>query len=566
MRISAAVAEVLLPILNDMKTDLNNLNELYSNLNETVSNLEETVSNLEETVSDLNKTVEDHKSQTTSELDDLHSSIDNPPTNVIADAVLVKLLPYLNNVEENLCEKIDESVNSLSGDISDLNERLTDLEVNVCNLSDSVINLDETMKETIEEYKNQTTYEVTELHTSLQTYIDNPPTDVIAIALLGILLPYLNNLDEKIDKSTNSLTGDLSSLSGSITDLREKVCNVSDSQIEIAQDMNETINTHMEHLNMKLMSIKSSMRQQHRDIGDELEQHKNHVNSELIELENNQDDIDTKLDSLDTKQDELSMQVMSVSSELEQSILNNVTEELKKTSDGLHQSLGYTCGGEGGWRRVVYFDMTDLNADCPTGWQLTSYSKRTCGRVTTGIDSPVTQSSSLSLEEPTIECVELSEHIRMVQQMHLRPMIMETLLLLMVPMLVVLVSHMVVHDNTSGHLQLVLVKIYQLGMMTALVMLLHGITIDIPPFVGGDYFCESGRNSTYRPPSFAEADPLWDGEGCASTSTCCEMNNPPYFTKQLTNPTTDDIEIEARLCRWDSTDDSPVEFIELYVK
>ena len=138
MRISAAVAEVLLPILNDMKTDLNNLNELYSNLNETVSNLEETVSNLEETVSDLeetvsnleetvsdlNKTVEDHKSQTTSELDDLHSSIDNPPTNVIANAVLVKLLPYLNNVEENLCEKIDESVNSLSGDISDLNEIL----------------------------------------------------------------------------------------------------------------------------------------------------------------------------------------------------------------------------------------------------------------------------------------------------------------------------------------------------------------------------------------------------------------------------------------------------------
>ena len=50
----------------------------------------------------------------------------------------------------------------------------------------------------------------------------------------------------------------------------------------------------------------------------------------------------------------------------------------------------------------------------------------------------------------------------------------------------------------------------------------------------------------------------------ALVHACCEMNNPPYFTKQLTNPTTDDI--EARLCRWDSTDDSPVEFIELYVK
>ena len=170
MRRSAAVAEFLLPILNDIKTDLNNLNELYSNLNTTVSNLEETVSN-------LNKTVEDHKSQTTSELAALHSSIDNPPINVIGNAVLVKLLPYLNNIEGTLCEKIDESANSLSGDISDLNERLTDLEVKVCNLSDSVINLDETMAETIEEYKNQTTYEVTELHTSHQTSIDNPPSD-----------------------------------------------------------------------------------------------------------------------------------------------------------------------------------------------------------------------------------------------------------------------------------------------------------------------------------------------------------------------------------------------------
>ena len=43
----------------------------------------------------------------------------------------------------------------------------------------------------------------------------------------------------------------------------------------------------------------------------------------------------------------------------------------------------YTCGGSGGWRRVVYLNMTDLNTKCPLGWQLTSYSKRSCGRVST---------------------------------------------------------------------------------------------------------------------------------------------------------------------------------------
>ena len=33
-----------------------------------------------------------------------------------------------------------------------------------------------------------------------------------------------------------------------------------------------------------------------------------------------------------------------------------------------------------GWRRAVYLDMTDPNTNSPSGWQLTGYSKRICGR------------------------------------------------------------------------------------------------------------------------------------------------------------------------------------------
>ena len=47
-------------------------------------------------------------------------------------------------------------------------------------------------------------------------------------------------------------------------------------------------------------------------------------------------------------------------------------------------------------------------------------------------------------------------------------------------LILVSVSHMAVHDNTSGHLQLASDT---------------SISITIPPFVGGDYFCESGVNS-----------------------------------------------------------------------
>ena len=89
------------------------------------------------------------------------------------------------------------------------------------------------------------------------------------------------------------------------------------------------------------------------------------------------------------------------------------------------------------------------------------------------------------------------------------------------------------------------------------------ISIGIPPFVGGDYFCESGVNSGSTSGLHPE-DSLWDGQGCSNSSTCCSFNSPPYFTKQLPSPTSDPI--EARLCWLDSGDDSPVEFMELYVK
>ena len=80
--------------------------------------------------------------------------------------------------------------------------------------------------------------------------------------------------------------------------------------------------------------------------------------------------------------------------------------------------------------------------------------------------------------------------------------------------------------------------------------------------MGEDYFCESGTNSGTAN-GYHLYDPLWDGQNCTSTSTCCSFNNPPYFTKRLPNPTTDDLEV--RLCLLDSGDDAPIEFIELYV-
>ena len=45
-----------------------------------------------------------------------------------------------------------------------------------------------------------------------------------------------------------------------------------------------------------------------------------------------------------------------------------------------------------------------------------------------------------------------------------------------------------------------------------------------PPFVGTNYYCESGTTNTFDSSACYFNDPLWDGSGCI-TSNCCD--NPP---------------------------------------
>ena len=71
---------------------------------------------------------------------------------------------------------------------------------------------------------------------------------------------------------------------------------------------------------------------------------------------------------------------------------------------------------------------------------------------------------------------------------------------------------------------------------------------NIPFFVGGDYFCETGvpTGTTFTNGYFyPNGDRLWDGEGCGPSSTCCTFNNPPWFCKQLPQTTTDDMEVSV---------------------
>ena len=67
-----------------------------------------------------------------------------------------------------------------------------------------------------------------------------------------------------------------------------------------------------------------------------------------------------------------------------------------------------------------------------------------------------------------------------------------------------------------------------------------------PSFVGTNYYCESGTNNTYSSSAYYFNDPLWDRSGCI-TSNCCDNPTQPWFYRELSGTTTDDI--EARICR-----------------
>ncbi len=87
----------------------------------------------------------------------------------------------------------------------------------------------------------------------------------------------------------------------------------------------------------------------------------------------------------------------------------------------------------------------------------------------------------------------------------------------------------------------------------------------VPPFIGTDYFCDTGSRGHYQW-RFYHEDPLWDGEGCGPTSSCCQFNSPPWFCKELPQSTTDDIEVRVCSESGISDEDMPFELIEFYIQ
>ncbi|CAI8042208.1 hypothetical protein GBAR_LOCUS23444 [Geodia barretti] len=332
-------------------------------------------------------------------------------------------------------------------------------------------------------------------------------------------------------------------------ELGQSQCDV----VRIAAAVHEVVGPALETMQKDMKNMKSDMA----SLSQEVEKLDTRLSSLNESMRDDFDDVKTELNGV-------SNTTTAMCDKIEKHE-TAIKYDLKDMKENLTQQIS-GCGGVG-WRRAVYLDMTDPNTNCPSGWQLTGYSKRTCGRFSTGsmtCDSvffpvsggPYSQvcgrirayqwgvphafygynsGGQTTVDSPYVDGVA------------------------------------VMHGSPRQHIWTFAAEPWENGVQPTATYHcpcdMSGI-IPIPPFVGEDYFCESGYvyGSGVPANSFHSNDTLWDGEDCHSTSTCCSFHNPPYFTKTLNQTTNDDLEL--RMCSFYgiNTENMAVELVELYVK
>ena len=219
------------------------------------------------------------------------------------------------------------------------------------------------------------------------------------------------------------------------------------------------------------------------------------------------------------------------------------------------------CGNiTGGWMRAAYIDMTNVNNTCPAGLNYTiASSKHMCTR------SNALASTCSSVTFPThgIPYTKVCGRARGYQyghtySYHSYQLDRNTLDSGYVSGLSLTFGSPRKHIWTfaAG-----LSKDYVFNSSNCPCALHSGPAV--PPFVGEDYFCESGDTDVHDTQWYLD-DPLWDSQGCASGSTCCNRGGP-WFTTTLNQEVSDDIEM--RVCHLFDSDGENIglEQLEIFI-
>ena len=236
------------------------------------------------------------------------------------------------------------------------------------------------------------------------------------------------------------------------------------------------------------------------------------------------------------------------SAEERAAIREQVTEQLLSLLNISSESQPpCACGGPGQWTRIAHLNMSDPSQQCPSNWNTITTPVRGCYSLNNyGCRSALFPSNGQSYSQV---CGRANAYQRgrpvgffpnFVYDYELEEYYVDGVSL----------THGA--GESQQHIWTFVAALFETGSSPVFTCPCSNINVswpyEVPEFVGDDYFCDSGNSGTDIPARntvFAD-DPLWDGEGCGPTSTCCEFNNPPWFCTTLPQPTTDDIEV--RIC------------------
>ena len=222
----------------------------------------------------------------------------------------------------------------------------------------------------------------------------------------------------------------------------------------------------------------------------------------------------------------------------------------------------HCCGSRRGWMRAAYLNVTDPTHHCPTGFRLTSHSKRSCERITrpgcTGLTFAV-QSVKYSKVCGKVIGYQYGSTDAFGPYYYNRALTVDGNYVDGVS---------ITHGHPRRHIwTFAAAHDEQYADASACPCTKTDTTYTevLPPFLGNDYFCDTGSRN-YWQRKFYPDDPLWDGRGCGPTSSCCSFNSSPWFCKQLPQPTTDDIEVRVCSDEGANNEDITVEQIQLYLQ
>ena len=228
---------------------------------------------------------------------------------------------------------------------------------------------------------------------------------------------------------------------------------------------------------------------------------------------------------------------------------------------------GYT----GGWMRVAHIDMRNSSHQCPTGLQTLTRSsnpRRMCD--TTGRSYSSCPSTSFSVHGLSYRHV----YGRIIAYQMSRPIAFYYNSYNSIDQAYVFGVSLTHGQNPRKHIWTFAgaaddTSSYPTYKCPCINRYMSTSTIRIPSFIGSDYFCDTRNSYSSYNQGLYPNDPLWDGNGCGSSNTCCSVSNlctksPPWFIKHLSSSTTDDVEM--RLCKPHNDGSTPIEIVELYVQ